>query len=204
RRHRLTLVRGPSPDPTRLGLRPENPRSGARGDGDADSARRGEPLGRPEAIEITERGPHRAAIRLRWRHRASTITQSVRLWRNSPRLEFATELDWHDRRLVVTARPRPAGRSASAQLAPAFGGAEGPTHRNARWDQARCEVAGPRFADLSEPGYGLALLNDGRYGYHALGSELGISLLRSPVSPDPRADEGRHELTYALLPHSGR
>jgi len=65
-------------------------------------------------------------------------------------------------------------------------------------------VAGHRFADLSEPGYGVALLNDGRYGYHALGSELGISLLRSPVSPDPRADEGRHELTYALLPHSGR
>ncbi|HKA09198.1 MAG TPA: glycoside hydrolase family 38 C-terminal domain-containing protein, partial [Candidatus Dormibacteraeota bacterium] len=182
----------------------DKPRNWDAWDVDADYARQGEPLGRPEAIEITERGPHRAAIRLRWRHRASTITQSVRLWRNSPRLEFATELDWHDRRLLLKARFPLAVRSASATFETAFGVVERPTHRNTSWDQARFEVAGHRFADLSEPGYGLALLNDGRYGYHALGSELGISLLRSPVSPDPRADEGRHELTYALLPHSGR
>jgi alpha-mannosidase len=64
-------------------------------------------------------------------------------------------------------------------------------------------VAGHRFADLSEPGYGAALLNDGRYGHHARGSELGLSLLRSPIWPDPLADEGEHEFTYALYPHSG-
>jgi alpha-mannosidase len=80
---------------------------------------------------------------------------------------------------------------------------ERPTHRNTSWDAARFEVAGHRFADLSEPGYGAALLNDGRYGHHALGSELGLSLLRSPIWPDPLADEGEQELVYALLPHAG-
>ena len=64
-------------------------------------------------------------------------------------------------------------------------------------------MPGHRFADLSEPGYGAALLNDGRYGHHALGGELGLSLLRSPVWPDPLADEGEQELTYALYPHAG-
>jgi alpha-mannosidase len=78
-----------------------------------------------------------------------------------------------------------------------------PTHRNTSWDAARFEVAAHRFADLSEPGYGAALLNDGRYGHHALGSELGLSLLRSPIWPDPLADEGEQELVYALLPHAG-
>jgi alpha-mannosidase len=64
-------------------------------------------------------------------------------------------------------------------------------------------VAAHRFADLSESGYGVALLNDGRYGHSARGNVLGISLLRSPVHPDPLADEGEHHLTYSLLPHEG-
>jgi alpha-mannosidase len=170
---------------------------------DPDYAAQGEPLGRPESIEVTERGPHRAAIRLAWRHRASTVVQSVRLWSNSPRLEFATQLDWHDRRLLLMARFPLAVRSPDATFETAFGAVERPTHRNTGWDAVRYEVAGHRFADLSEPGYGVALLNDGRYGHHALGNELGLSLLRSPIYPDPSADEGRHELTYALLPHAG-
>jgi alpha-mannosidase len=32
---------------------------------------------------------------------------------------------------------------------------------------------------------------------------LGISLLRSPLYPDPLADEGEHRFTYSLLPHPG-
>ncbi len=78
-----------------------------------------------------------------------------------------------------------------------------PTHTNTPWDAARFEVAGHRFAVLYEPGYGVALLNDGRYGHHALPSELGLSLLRSPAHPDAHADEGEHAFTDALLPHPG-
>jgi alpha-mannosidase len=181
----------------------DRPRAWDAWDLDADYAEEGEPIGAPEAIEVVERGPHRAAVRLRWGYRSSQIVQTVRLWSNSPRLEFATELDWHDRRLLLKARFPLAVRSARATFETAFGVVERPTHRNTSWDAARFEVAGHRFADLSEPGYGVALLNDGRYGYHALGSELGLSLLRSPHYPDPLADEGHHELTYALLPHPG-
>jgi alpha-mannosidase len=187
----------------RLRVHVDKPRAWDAWDLDPDDAARGEPLGRPESIEVAERGPHRAAIRLCWRHRASTIVQRVRLWSNSPRLEFATEIDWHERRLLLEARFPLAIRSPSATFETAFGALERPTHRNTSWDAARFEVAGHRFADLSEPGYGVALLNDGRYGYHALGNELGLSLLRSPIYPDPGADEGRQELTYALLPHAG-
>src|SRR6185295_7690189 len=51
--------------------------------------------------------------------------------------------------------------------------------------------------------YGVALLNDGKYGHHAHHNELGLSLLRSPVYPDPLADEGGQSFTYALYPHGG-
>jgi alpha-mannosidase len=78
-----------------------------------------------------------------------------------------------------------------------------PTHRNTSWDAARYEVCGHRFADLSEPDYGVALLNDAKYGYSAHGNVLTLSLLRSPLYPDPGADEGTHAFTYSLFPHPG-
>jgi alpha-mannosidase len=181
----------------------DKPRSWDAWDVDPDYRDQGVPLGPPEAIEVVEQGPHRAAIELRWRWRASTVRQLVRLWANSPRLEFATELEWHDRRTLLKALFPLAVHARTASFETAFGVVERPTHRNTSWDEARFEVAGHRFADLSEPGYGAALLNDGRYGHHALGNELGLSLLRTPVYPDPHADEGHHTLTYALLPHLG-
>jgi alpha-mannosidase len=181
----------------------DRPRGWDAWDVDADYAVEGEPLPAPEGVEVVERGPHRAAIRLRRRFRSSTVVQTVRLWAGSPRVEFATELDWHERHVLLKARFPLAVRSPRATFETAFGVVERPTHRNTTWDAARFEVAGHRFADLSEPGYGVALLNDGRYGHHALGSELGLSLLRSPQYPDPLADEGRHSLVYALLPHAG-
>jgi alpha-mannosidase len=172
-------------------------------DVDADYADDGREVGPAEVLEVRERGPHRGAIGITWRHRDSTIRQDVRLWSNSARIEFKTTLDWHDRRLLVKARFPLAVRSTRARFETAFGVVERPTHRNTSWDAARFEVAAHRFADLSEPGYGVSLLNDGRYGHHALGNELGISLLRSPVYPDPLADEGEQTFTYALVPHLG-
>jgi alpha-mannosidase len=84
-----------------------------------------------------------------------------------------------------------------------FGAQRRPTHGNTGWDAARFEVSAHRFCDLSEPGYGVALMNDGKYGHSAKGNVLGISLLRSPLYPDPLADEGEHRFTYALYPHPG-
>jgi alpha-mannosidase len=163
----------------------------------------GEPLPAPHAVSVAEDGPHRAAIRLERRFRDSTVVQEIRLWAGSPRIEFRTTLDWHDRRWLLKARFPLAIRSQHATFETAFGVVERATHRNTTWEQARFETAAHRFVDLSEPGYGVALLNDGRYGHHALHSELGVSLLRSPIWPDPLADEGVQEVTYALLPHQG-
>jgi alpha-mannosidase len=84
-----------------------------------------------------------------------------------------------------------------------YGVVRRPTHRNTSWDEARFEVCAHRFADLSEPGYGVALLNDGKYGHSARDNVLGISLLRGPLYPDPLADEGEHRFTYSLFPHPG-
>jgi alpha-mannosidase len=84
-----------------------------------------------------------------------------------------------------------------------FGYAERPTHYSTSFDRAKYEVPGHRFADLSEHGFGAALLTDSKYGYSCYGRIMRISLLRSPRSPDPEADMGTHAFAYALLPHAG-
>lgn len=50
---------------------------------------------------------------------------------------------------------------------------------------------------------GLALLNDCKYGFDVQGGTLRMSLLRASYDPDPRPDQGRHQIRYALLPHVG-
>jgi alpha-mannosidase len=83
-----------------------------------------------------------------------------------------------------------------------FGHAERPTHYSTLADLARYEVPGHRWADLSEHGYGVALLNDCKYGHSAYGGTLRLSLLRAATSPDPEADQGDHRFAYALMPHA--
>ena len=66
------------------------------------------------------------------------------------------------------------------------------------------EVCAQRFADLSEPSYGVALLNDCKYGHSCRGSTLCLSLLRAPKAPDDTCDmHDGHRFRYALLPHDG-
>jgi len=180
----------------------DQPRDYDAWDIEADYERRGDEVA-AGAIEIVETGPQRGALRITRHVANSTIVQSVRLWANSARIDFSTRFGWRDRRLLIKARFPLSVRADQATFECAFGVQQRPTHANTSWDAARYEVACHRFVDLSEPGYGVALLNDGRYGCHARGSELGLSLLRSPILPDQTADEGAQSLVYALLPHPG-
>jgi alpha-mannosidase len=65
------------------------------------------------------------------------------------------------------------------------------------------EAAAHRFIDLSEPGFGVALLNTAKYGHNVRGNMLGMSLVRAPIYPDPLADEGTQNFAYAIYPHAG-
>jgi alpha-mannosidase len=70
-------------------------------------------------------------------------------------------------------------------------------------DIAKYEVPGHKWIDLSEHGFGVALLNDCKYGFSTRDNTMRISLLRATKSPDPEADMGHHEFSYAVLPHAG-
>jgi alpha-mannosidase len=147
-------------------------------------------------------GP-RAAIRQTYRFGASLLRQEVALHAGSRRLDFVTAVDWReDGRMLRTSFPVAiATRAAMCDIQ--FGAIARPTHCDTPADYAKFEVCAHKWADLSDGGYGVALLNDGKYGHHLRGNLLDLALLRSPSYPDPGADRGRHEFTYALYPHPG-
>ncbi len=156
-----------------------------------------------EAVEVIEPGPLRAAIRVARRFASSTLSQVIRLDAGSCRLDFETDVEWHERhRLLRTTFPV-AVRSPQASYEIQFGYLQRATHTNTSWDKARFEVCAHRWADLSEPGYGVALLNDSKYGCRVAGHTMELSLLRSPTAPDPQADQGHHHFVYSLFPHQG-
>jgi alpha-mannosidase len=126
----------------------------------------------------------------------------VRLDPGSRLLEFHCEVDWHESRTLLAVCFPVAVRARTATYEMPFGYAERPTHASTSRDAAQYEVPGHRFADVSEHGFGVALLNDSKYGYSCRGNELRLSLLRAPKSPDPEADMGRHVFAYAVMPHA--
>jgi alpha-mannosidase len=135
--------------------------------------------------------------------RSSSMRQVVRLDAGSGRLEFHCQVDWRESNtmLKVLFPVDVLARNATYQMQ--FGYTERPTHYSTSHDLARYEVPGHRFADLSEHGFGVALLTDCKYGYSTYGNQMRISLLRSPTTPDPQADMGTHQFAYAVMPHSG-
>jgi alpha-mannosidase len=154
-------------------------------------------------VQVLESGPVRAGIRVEYRLGASRLEQTYWLWAGSRRLEVETTAHWQERRTLLRALFPLAVRSHEAYYESAFGAVARPTHANTSWDAARFEVPALRWADLSEAGYGVSLLNDAKYGHSARGNVLGLSLLRGSVWPDPYADVGEHRFTYALYPHAG-
>jgi alpha-mannosidase len=153
--------------------------------------------------ELVEFGPLRAAVRIRYEQAGNEITQLYRLSMASRRLDFVTLIRWRARRNFLRALFPVNVRTHEMWAETAFGAVTRPTHRNTTWDQAKFEVPAHRWTDLSEPGYGVSLLSDSKYGYSAEGNVLGVSLLRSPIYPDPHADAHEHSLTYSLYPHPG-
>jgi alpha-mannosidase len=157
----------------------------------------------PESSRLIETGPVRATLEVPYRFNRSRIVQRISLLAGRRVLIFDTEVDWHERHILLRTHFPLAIRATNTTYEVQFGTVERPTHQNTDWDQARHEVPAQQWADMSESGYGVSLINDCKYGYSTQDNVLTLSLLRAPTHPDPEADQGAHQFTYALYPHAG-
>ncbi len=152
---------------------------------------------------VEENGPLRGVLCQRWQFYNSTITQRLTVYADSPRVDFQTEVDWHEQQILLKVAFPVDVRATRATYEIQFGALERPTHRNTSWDHARFESVGHRWIDLSEGNNGVALLNDCKYGHDVHDNVMRLTLIKSAIEPDPTADQGIHRFTYSLLPHRG-
>ena len=146
--------------------------------------------------------PLENGIRIKRSYQKSTLVQDILLHEGSKRIDFITEVDWHeDHVLLKTVFPVDI-HSSHASYDIQFGNIERPTHYNTSWDEAKFEVCGHKWADLSEGNYGVSLMNDCKYGYGIHENIITLSLLKAATYPNPEADRGLNKFTYSLYPHA--
>jgi len=154
-------------------------------------------------VEVVATGPLFAALRVRRTLGRSEMTQDILLRRNSRRVDFHTVIDWRERHKLLKAAFETNVHADEALHEIQFGHLARPNHRSRPFDADRFEVCNHKWTALVEGRRGLAVLNDCKYGVHALGGTIGLSLLRAPLAPDMHADRGRQEFTYAVMVWDG-
>ena len=152
---------------------------------------------------IQPRGGLRGGVGFHRRFGGSLLRQAMSLDSGSRVLRFTTEVDWRERHKILKVAFPVTVSSREATYEVQFGHVRRPTHFETSQARAMFEVCAQRWAELGDGEYGVALLNDCKHGYDIHGSVMRLSLLRAPTHPDPDADQGHHQFTYALMPHPG-
>ncbi len=161
----------------------------------------GAPLGGVQSVTILDVGPLVATLEVRRAFGRSSMTQLLTMRAGSARLDLTFDVDWQeDEKLLSVLVPLDVhAREAACDIQ--FGHVMRPTHASNSWDAAKFEVCAHRYVDLSEPTFGVAVLNDGRYGHGVQDGGIRVSLLRAAKYPDPVQDHGQHRVTISVLPH---
>lgn len=156
-----------------------------------------------ESIEVVESGPIRGGLKIRKRFMDSVIEQTYYVYSDIPRIDFATEIDWHEKTILLKADFPVEVHSDYATYNIQFGNITRPTHMNTSWDRAKFEVSAHRWVDISEGNYGVSLMTDSKYGYDVHDSKIRLTMLKSAVGPNYDCDREKHSFVYSVYPHAG-
>jgi alpha-mannosidase len=145
--------------------------------------------------EVIEDGPVRIVIAWQDRSEDSFFTRELILKAGVPRLTFRMTVDWHDHDKILKVGFPTAVEDGSGYFEQPYGYIERSVDGT--------EWPAQNWIDLSGEEYGVALLNNGKYGFDILENTMQMSVVRGARDMDPRMDEGMHSFDYALYPHEG-
>ncbi len=165
-----------------------------------------------EGKPVVEVGEARASIKVTSSYGRSRLIQTFTLYSRRPIVECELELDWHEehKMLKLCFPVKISGPKASCEIP------YGVIDRPARGQEEPCQ----RWVDVVGSGgegktRGLLLVNDSKYGFDVLDSEIRMSLIRSPIYAFHRprkiepgrkylyTDQGKHRIRLGLVPHYG-
>ncbi len=140
-------------------------------------------------------------INFTWGYHKSEIKQTMCLYHRKKRIDFKTQVQWEERQKLMKVAFPVNIRAVDARFDIQYGNIRRPITRNTSWEAAKFEVVAHKWVDISETGYGFALLNNCKYGHDVLEDTLRLTLIKSAIDPDYTADLGYHEFTYSIYPH---
>ena len=152
-------------------------------------------------VSFVEQGPLLCSLRVVRSFGRSRLEMTYTLRAGSPRLDISFDIHWHEDEMLLSLMVPLDVHAADATCDIQFGHVRRPMHASSPWDAAKFEVCAHRFVDVAEPTFGVAILNDGRYGHSVFDGGVRVSLLRAAKYPDPDADHGHHQVTISVLPH---
>lgn len=151
--------------------------------------------------EFIEKGPVRFCLKVERSFCDSSLEQYIYFYNDIPRIDFKNSIEWKEKNILLKVAFPVDINSTKATYEIQYGNIERETHNNTSWDIAKFEVCAHKWADLSEGGYGISLLNDCKYGYDIKDGVMRLTLIKSGTYPNPDADLGHHEFTYSIYPH---
>ncbi|MFC1726407.1 alpha-mannosidase [candidate division KSB1 bacterium] len=145
-------------------------------------------------IEVIENGALRGKLRITRESGNSLFVQELAAFNNISYLTLNNYVKWNEQNTMMKLTfPTEFKTDVTAYEIP-FGW----TMRNNTGE----EYPSQKCIDISDRNSGLAVLNDSKYGFSVdSAGTIGVTCLRSPNSPDPKADIGEHRFSIALYPH---
>jgi alpha-mannosidase len=152
------------------------------------------PINEKCKVEVTENGALRGKLRITRESGNSVFVQELVAFNNIPYLTINNYVKWNEQNTMMKLTfPAEFKTGVSAYEIP-FG-----------WvmrENTGEEYPSQKWIDISDRNSGLAVLNDSKYGFSVdSAGTIGVTCLRSPIYPDPKADIGEHSFSIALYPH---
>lgn len=144
-----------------------------------------------------------------------SIDACITLRPKSKSLEFRTKVDWRASERFLKVDIPMAIQADRAQYECQYGMLERPIQKNTRSDEAKYESCTHRFVRVADAGYAAAVVNASTYGSDVSpihrntasgpvrGTMIRLSLLSSPLYPDPNTDKGVHEFAWNVVADAG-
>ncbi|MBR3300553.1 MAG: alpha-mannosidase [Clostridia bacterium] len=168
---------------------------------DYDQAQKMFPVCDFVSSEVVSIGALQLRIRVKYKFGDSSLSQDIVFYADDPRIDFETIVDWNSPHSLLKVGFKVNVLSDTARFETQFGNIKRPTHENYPTDKTQFEVCNHKWTDLSDTRFGVAILNDCKYGISVKGNDMRLTLHKGGCRPDPRGDSGVHEFTYSLLVH---
>ncbi len=144
----------------------------------------------------------RAGVIVERKFRSSSIKQTISLTCYSDGVDVNTTANWQEKNMLLKAEFDADIMADKATYNIQFGNIERSALNNTSYEIAQFEVPFHKFFDLSEGDYGVAVINDCKYGGFVKENRMSLTLIKSASYPYSGADVGEHEFSYSIVPHA--